>query len=161
MSRCRNIQNSLLTDHLDGRLNAGSRKSIDDHLASCADCRAVHSSARQADDCLHQAPPLLPPDHCWTAIRARIDAAAAEKFSWNTLGENLFGARRQLAWASLATVIILAGVTLPILSGPRPSPLSPYAGSALMALMDDRDSTADDAGLDTNAEYLLTYKESI
>jgi hypothetical protein len=57
---CRRSQ-ELFSDHLEGSLHAILRAELDDHLATCADCRSLQQAVAEVVEALHAFPALEPP----------------------------------------------------------------------------------------------------
>ncbi|MEI6437154.1 MAG: zf-HC2 domain-containing protein [Candidatus Omnitrophota bacterium] len=149
-----------MTDYLDGRLPAGELSGINAHLSGCAACRSALEAARANEDLLRDTPALTPPDSLWTDIRAGIESREEQRTFWTEGLAFLFGAPRRAAVTALATMVILAGATLPMLLGLQGRQQSSTASAALIAFLDERDQVTalNNIDLDTASEYLLNDK---
>lgn len=76
MKACEAVD-ALLTAHLLGALDGSEEALVEDHLTSCATCRAARQDTAR---CLEEvaAPPEAPPPQVWNAIRARIERAGGD-----------------------------------------------------------------------------------
>jgi hypothetical protein len=64
----------VMNDYIDGRLDAGRRAIVSQHLETCESCQREHAdltSLLQSTATLPQS--VLPPDDIWTGIRSSID----------------------------------------------------------------------------------------
>src|SRR5438132_6733525 len=102
-----------LDDLLDGRLHALERKSIEEHLARCSDCRQRHEHAvALLENVRKLTPPALHPgfiDHALS--RATRPTASAARPKW----------RPVLGMALAASVVL--GVALAVFLATRPEPV--------------------------------------
>ena len=114
---CKEIQDVILTDYWDGEMEESQRKSLQDHLSVCADCRAFEVSGRKAVfDPFVRAEKISPPDDLWQNINKKI-TPRQDPF-WAQMIETiqtrarfaLFYARWRPAWV----LIILAVVSISI-----------------------------------------------
>ena len=72
---CHETQDQILTGYFDGQLTDGERKSVDQHLGTCARCeefaRLVKETVIQP---FTQLEPRVPPETVWRSIEERIDS---------------------------------------------------------------------------------------
>jgi len=86
--KCKQVQDMLLTDYRDGRLDAKKRTTIEEHLKACAVCeRFAHQELFPRLDMCREAGAIKPPDRVWNRIEESIDRA--EKQSWRVFAENV------------------------------------------------------------------------
>jgi anti-sigma factor RsiW len=62
-----------LSDHLDGLLPPDEAAAVEQHLAGCADCRAVAGELEEVRRRARALGGIEPPRELWTAIHARLD----------------------------------------------------------------------------------------
>jgi anti-sigma factor RsiW len=73
--KCKEIQELLLTDFLDGELPSARRAVVGQHLEGCLDCRAYAEEVRKtAVTPFTAAEEVSVPESVWQAISATIDA---------------------------------------------------------------------------------------
>src|SRR6266480_7339746 len=102
-----------LDDLLDGQLDALGRKSIEEHLARCPDCRQRHGHAVAVLEAVRKlSPPALHPGFIDQALwRATRPAAGASRSKW-----------RPVLGMALAASLVL-GVALGVFLATRPDPV--------------------------------------
>lgn len=61
-----------LNDYVDDRLPPAARAEVEQHLESCAECRALVADLRAVTQAAGELPALAPPDEVWTRIRATL-----------------------------------------------------------------------------------------
>ncbi len=114
MNICKDIQELILTNYLDGEIDQELKIRIDRHLDECAECRKFAAEAKETLIVpFQQAPAEKVPAHLWTAIKDKIEnvEAPAPQMHW---------ARRWVeTFSYLKLAPILAGLILFILIGPR------------------------------------------
>jgi len=104
---------------VDGSLGSIRRAELEQHLASCAECRALRDDLERIRDAAAALPALSPPDGAWMQIAGRLrqegrirdDAASPAP-------------RKSYAWLGLAAAIVLAAAVSALLlfrSTPQPS----------------------------------------
>lgn len=134
--RCRKAR-ILISEYTDGTLAPRKTARLEEHLGTCADCRAVLADFRiLVQEALGFAMPPVPAE-AWSRIRARLrerDATAAP-------GEKAFFGRPRLApaLAALALIAVAAGgVFVGLKLGRRPVVLSPeMQEQATLAKLDE------------------------
>ena len=65
-----------VSDSLDGLLSDDEQNILDEHLAGCAECRAIADDLRAVVAAAHTVPPIEPARDLWPDIAARLDAPA-------------------------------------------------------------------------------------
>jgi hypothetical protein len=135
---------SLASDAIDIELGAADAAWLAEHLASCADCRAVAEEYRALHEELRALPAPEPPRDLWARTAAGLDAvdrerAARARRSARTPRDWLAPRRSGLAFgwrfvpvAAVALAIVLAGVAL-FYQTPARAPGSPGASSPFVA----------------------------
>src|SRR5437773_6649505 len=106
-----------LDDLLDGRLHALGRKSIEEHLGRCPDCRQRYEHAMAVLEAVRKlSPPALHPGFIDQALsRATRPAAGAARPKW-----------RPVLGMALAASLVL-GVALGVFFATRPDPVQAVA----------------------------------
>lgn len=70
---CKKIQELLITDYIDGEMNAKMRKDILNHLATCNKCKQFEENLKQkAITPFKAADRQHPPDYIWENVKNRI-----------------------------------------------------------------------------------------
>lgn len=134
--RCRKAR-IMISEYADGALVPVKAARLEEHLRTCADCRALladfHALVRAAGKL--GAPPV--PADAWSGIRARLREAGAPA----ARGEGAYFGRRRLvaALAALALMAVAAGgVFIGLKLGRRPVVLSPdMREQATLAKLDE------------------------
>jgi hypothetical protein len=106
-----------LDDLLDGRLDALQRKSVQEHLGRCADCRQRHEHALAVLETVRKlSPPAMHPGFIDQALsRATRPAAGGARAKW-----------RPIVGMGLAASLVL-GVALGVFLATRPEPVQSVA----------------------------------
>jgi hypothetical protein len=128
----------LLAAREDGELDTGSDDAarLDAHLAGCERCRLAEEQMREAAAAYRSAPSIAvtrtappgdeeglgSPDQSEEAVVKPVGAAAARGAGWRR--------RMTIAGASLAALLLLAGLALAVSGGRESAPVSPAAGAA-------------------------------
>lgn len=123
-----------LMEYLDGRLPAGERHGLEEHLAACPECRELCRQWRQLDASLAEglARPALPPDFAarlWQQIESGSGAAAANSASERQRLEAELEAR----WAEYRHRVLRAGMPV-LLDGLGYGVLAAVSGGGLFHL---------------------------
>lgn len=115
---CEQVREQM-DDYLGGYLEAADRKAVENHAATCAECRA---SLKELQALLEQArqlgPGVSPDRNLWPGILEKIDESRAR--SWSTANRS---------WMALAAVLALAVLLLPLL----PRQQAPEPGDEVIA----------------------------
>jgi len=114
---CEHIESQLIS-YLDGRASVRERREVDQHLASCAACRARVEGFRGVWRVLDETPATDPSGWFDARLRRRIAAEPPPGF-WMRLAAWL--PQPRLALASLALIVVGFWVAM----APRPSIHSP------------------------------------
>jgi len=73
--RCERVQDLLLTDYTDGRLDEALRREVAGHIKSCGACRDFECVVREkAVAPLKHAEKIEPPAYLWERIRREVSA---------------------------------------------------------------------------------------
>ncbi len=119
--RCRKAR-FLISEYTDGTLAPRKSARLESHLATCADCRAVHADLRALVGEARKLETPSVPDEAWPRIRAYLREAGAPA---DRDGRAFYLAP---ALAALAlTVVAAGGVFVGLQLGRRPVMLSPEA----------------------------------
>ncbi len=123
--RC-HVLGDLLSAYHDGQLNSQERQSVEQHLATCEDCRATQEEMKKVGALLLSLPPFLP-SHGWMEkVRRRLRTEAAHEPAGRPEGNGRggSGALWGLGFAGLVLILpVLAALLLwgrfPLEMGPR------------------------------------------
>jgi len=112
---CKNIQDLLLTDYLDGQLEEEKKKSFDNHLSSCFNCREFASVAQNnIMQPFINAENFIPSDHIWERIKKAIEEKPEPVRSgfltsfWNSIKESFLFPRPAYALAGILVIFVVA-----------------------------------------------------
>ena len=97
--RCTGMENKLV-EYLDGRAKPAERRAVEEHLTSCAVCRARSEEFRVLWDVMDELPVLSPSPAFDASLRARIAAEPARGGFWDWLPSP------RLAFATTALVAV-------------------------------------------------------
>jgi anti-sigma factor RsiW len=109
-------------EYLDGRARPAERRSVEDHLSACAECRARAEEFRTISEVLDELPVFSPSTAFDASLRARIAAEPVRRgfWSWTWLPSP------RLAFAVTALVCMSVWLS----SMPRVAPNQPVATQA-------------------------------
>ena len=110
--RCDKVKELLMTDYVDGEMDAGSRDAVREHLKSCRDCRELEGAVTATKSSIHGIKRAQPPPYLWERIK---DALAGEEIKAPgpigktaiVLRDLLFGSRYVFARATAVALVIL------------------------------------------------------
>jgi anti-sigma factor RsiW len=72
--QCKQIQELILTDYLDKRMNREQRKQLEAHLTGCSHCKEFEAMARRTViEPLKNAERVEPPEALWHQIKEQIE----------------------------------------------------------------------------------------
>ncbi len=120
---CKNIQDKILTDYLDGAMTEKQSNLMEEHIIHCAECRAFEAAARKtvAEPFEHA---LLEktPDAVWLNIKESIEQGPQKNVSplikliesWKQIFTFSFP---RYVLASAALVFLIAVFIMPVLRG--------------------------------------------
>ncbi|MBN2198737.1 MAG: zf-HC2 domain-containing protein [Candidatus Aminicenantes bacterium] len=112
--KCR-VARKNISAYLEGTLDAERLSALENHLASCADCRALLDDLREIAGQAKNLAPLDPPDKVWFKIRAELRerraAAAAGPGLVRAPARPRFGFRFALA-STAALLVVAAGLVV-------------------------------------------------
>jgi len=72
---CKTAADLILTDHIDGNIEARASGELNEHLKSCPDCRLLAEEAKRAGAIFQGQARKDPPPEVWRNIRAEIEEA--------------------------------------------------------------------------------------
>ena len=98
-----------LSDFLDGELDARERAAVEEHLAGCAECRAVLSDLRTIVDHATRLPVSRPESDLWSGVESRLESPAPTVL--------LFPRKQPRTFAFTLPQIAAAGIALTVISG--------------------------------------------
>jgi len=108
---------------LDGTLGPIRAAELEQHLDSCATCRALEADLRRVCDVAETLGDPAPPDHVWLQIAGRL----RQEGRIHDRAEPAHSHRQQYAWLAIAATLVLSvGAALAILV---PRYLDPSAGT--------------------------------
>jgi anti-sigma factor RsiW len=98
---------ALIHDRLDGMIDPSAARALDEHLASCAACRALLADLESIRRAAVTLPDLTPRQEVWAALERQLDVERAARPTpfWT-------GARVALAMAATLVVAVAASVWL-------------------------------------------------
>ncbi|MCE1248085.1 MAG: zf-HC2 domain-containing protein [Firmicutes bacterium] len=119
---CHDIENRI-SAYLDNELSSDDRKQFEAHLTGCKACDLFADEMKQVDTLLLESTPPLPDEAYWAGfdakLKEKVDKIPAKRPWWNF--GHIF--RKQLHWAALAALVLMA-VVFPVLRdfvSPTPS----------------------------------------
>lgn len=161
MNICAQIRSTLLTDYIDNELDERSRNSVEEHLASCIECRAMVEKVKIAvsliaDDGLKQ---KVPPN-IWPSIVTSIESGPQPKSAVmdfiRALGERLTPARLVPALAGIVLLVLSASFFLYTDYIRNQAVVSEYGYNADILGVAESSAESESAGLRTPIEeYFL------
>jgi anti-sigma factor RsiW len=99
----------LMSMALDGLLDAGTERKLQEHLASCASCQAEWQAMQRVEDLFQQSAPIGPP--LGFAIRVDRQLATKEKQRRRRFGGlALLTSSLSMAGVTVAVVVLIAGI---------------------------------------------------
>ncbi len=115
--QCNPIQQLILTDYLDDCLTKTDQLALENHLASCAECRELATNARQillqpfADYPRHEPPPAI-----WQAVALQISTERPRAFGFmariNGFTHRFALPKPALALAAALVLLVASGLFL-------------------------------------------------
>jgi len=118
---CKDIQELLQADYLDGELGSVEEKAVREHLLKCPACRRLEAQLRTQRAFLQSAKKEAPPERVWQNIRRAITTEATSRESGirsvlERLRELLLTSRPVFAVATALTaiicIVVLAGAII-------------------------------------------------
>lgn len=112
MKTCGHIRPVLLTDYIDGEIDQDTRKSVEEHLTGCADCKRLVAMVREGLSILSsEAAKKKVPSHIWPSI---IEKITREKKTGNAAIDFVRTLVERLTPPRLVPALV--GITLLVLS---------------------------------------------
>ena len=136
---CKDIQELLQADYLDGELGSVEEKAVREHLLKCPACRRLEGQLKVQRELLQSAKKESPPERVWQNIRRAITTETASRESGirsllERLRELLLTPHPVFAVATALTaiicIVVLAGAIIrnqPFYAGNGEDILSVYA----------------------------------
>lgn len=114
--RCKKVE-WLLSDYVDGTLDAPSRGAVEKHIASCQDCASLLRRLERTIKLVKDTPMPQPSESYWdefaSGVMERLRQEEEERSAWKAwLNELLLTRRPALAVTSAAALAVAAGVFL-------------------------------------------------
>ncbi len=72
----------LISSYLDGELDAGSRKSVEEHLASCPECRKEYEDLKKFEEVMGMVSLKSPSKELWDAYWASVYNRLERGIGW-------------------------------------------------------------------------------
>lgn len=114
MRKCNHIRDLILTNYVDGEMDAVMARGVENHLMDCADCRAFFKEVKNNFLFLQQTPRQVP-EGLWEAVKQNIERQnqppAFEGF-WEKLKGLLVFPRLVPVFASLALMLTVGSVAV-------------------------------------------------
>lgn len=106
---------SILSDLIDGQLDATRRAEVERHLAECESCRALADDLRRLRTDTARLPVQHPPARVWAKIAAELPDLARP--GWKRALDTVFGSRRlRVAWAGGLMLAVAAAIAFAVLT---------------------------------------------
>ena len=120
---CRDAENLILTDQIDGELKGESLRELEKHLVVCSACRELQERVAGTETILRGLAKTPPPERVWSVIQERITADSSFDWAgvWEAVASFFEEPRRFAIAATLATTVIIVGVMLPGMLSPSSS----------------------------------------
>jgi hypothetical protein len=109
MSTTHDSITARLSEYIDDDLSSEERLEIDEHLASCAECRGVVGELRTIADAASRLPGTLPERDLWNGIALRVDDASPARVALPASRRFSF-TLPQLAAAGIALMLTSGGL---------------------------------------------------
>ncbi len=109
---CKNIQELLKSDYLDGELGPTQEQVVREHLLKCPTCRQLESRLKAQRELIMSAKKDAPPERVWQNIRRAITAERAGEEKWLFMPRPVFALATALT--AIICVIVLAGAIIRI-----------------------------------------------
>lgn len=114
---CKEIQELLLTDYIDGEVDTATRERIERHLLDCPSCLEFARAAQAAMEPVSQTAVKEVPAHVWNNIEQKLDQPAGQfNLDWvNKIGfvlEGLISQPRRAAVFAVILVVAVSGLTV-------------------------------------------------
>jgi predicted anti-sigma-YlaC factor YlaD len=126
---CKKIE-GLLTEHIDGELNNGLRRGVEEHLQSCYNCRQLKEMLVESSiEPLKGAQRVNAPEDLWQKIKDKIEERTPTGSIPDLVLERLLlpmRARRPAIALAAAVVILLLAITIIRLPMEKPSAIATY-----------------------------------
>lgn len=133
-ANCKRIED-MLPFYLERELTECETKEVEEHLRTCAECRASIKEWERCFSLLGSVPRLEAPIHLWQRIKARLPREERRKVSLAP----------RWAWVpGIALILVVVGLTLfkHLLQQPTRSPATAYLPTAKMPSLPSQKSTS-------------------
>jgi anti-sigma factor RsiW len=107
--KCNKIK-ILIHDYVDGELDDNRRKTVEEHLKSCTECKKFEETVRGAAVApFEKSVRVEPSPEVWNSIKGAIAEESERKGFLQTIKESFeaFFGERKVAFAALSTVVII------------------------------------------------------
>jgi len=113
--KCKEIQDLILSDYLDGEMGEKESAHIDEHIAGCQDCKKFCVDAKAVSAELFEAAGRVEPgEYIWQRIKEKI---VAEKAKSPTFAETIFEKLRYVFYIPRPAFAIATIVTMLLIFG--------------------------------------------
>ncbi|MFA6320309.1 MAG: zf-HC2 domain-containing protein [Candidatus Omnitrophota bacterium] len=120
---CKKIRQVILTDYLDGEMDAKGKSLIDEHMAKCPVCKSFYLNVKKAsEEVFLNAKCANPPEYVWRRIKEGILSEREKKKSFvpdilSGLKSILYIPKPAFAIASVLILVIAIGTMAHFRSG--------------------------------------------
>lgn len=115
---CKTVQESILTDYIDGQLDGKARARIEAHIGDCAACGEFLRSVRKAEgEIFKGVVGVTPPEYLWSRVKEAVIAEDRKSLGFaegifRRVREFVYIHRPALAMATVAVLIVVAGAAI-------------------------------------------------
>ena len=135
---CKEMEEIILTDYIDGKIAGQALRSVEAHLASCIRCRGLASELASIRAPFRKTERMEPPSEVWERIRAEVSRKPIDSvFAQDTFQSiRLFFARLRPAIVVMtAAALILAVLTVARLMPQKGMRTPPASGDDILSLV--------------------------
>lgn len=76
---CKKVRDIIMTDYIDGELDAAAKAAVDGHLKGCTGCSELLAALSGALEPLRGASPGAPPASVWVGVKEAFDNRGVQK----------------------------------------------------------------------------------
>ena len=113
---CERIKGLIMTDYIDGEMNAKLRRKVVAHIIACGQCKQFERILRQtAREPFEQFKPLKPPESVWEGVKAAVSSPDVNAGSfyqnlWNGLCAVFVFPKARFAAVTFALVVFVGAI---------------------------------------------------
>ena len=107
---CKRIRELVMTDYIDGEMNAELKKEIEKHLDTCNQCRQFERALQEmAVEPFEKAREVRPPESVWRSIKETIEEKPSEGLfvGLRNISDIIFGLRKPVVVAAIIAAIVV------------------------------------------------------